>query len=174
MVRYHLSLFSIAGLLCALIGLVPLHADAEHLAGRKTLKGLQGVTVVVEQLSREAEQDGLHRLVLQTEVETRLRRARIRVLTLAEALATPGGPTLYVNVQAVSDGSGAYAVMLRLELIQAVSLARDPATVVPATTWHSSGVIGGIEAKEVGTLQQEAGRQADEFINAYRSMNPRM
>ena len=174
MTRQHLSVFGLAAVLCTLTGLIPSHADAEHLAGRKTLKGLQGVAVIVEKVPPEAEHDGLHGRTLQADVEARLRQANIRVLTLAQALASPGAPTLYVHIQAAALEPHAYAVMLRLELIQAVSLMRDAATIVPAATWHSSGIIGTIDATELRIVRQETQKQADEFINAYKAMNPRM
>ena len=66
MVRYHLSLFSIAGLLCALIGLVPLHADAEHLHVPDD-PGHQAADRCLEQVGERQGQDAAHGIRVDTD-----------------------------------------------------------------------------------------------------------
>src|ERR1017187_384283 len=47
----------------------------------QTLKGIQGLGVVVEDINSEAERAGLHRTDIQTDVELKLRLAGIKVLS---------------------------------------------------------------------------------------------
>jgi hypothetical protein len=58
---------------------------------RKTLKGLTTLDVVIEELTPEAERDGVTKSQLQTDVELRLREAGLRVVS-------DGAASLYVNV----------------------------------------------------------------------------
>src|SRR5215475_4496436 len=69
-----------------LIGVVLLTWSAAAFAemsarAKETLRGLPGVTVVVEPLQDSAEQDGLTRRQLQDEVEHQLQAAGIHLLT---------------------------------------------------------------------------------------------
>src|SRR2546425_2749891 len=77
-----------------------------------TLRGVEGVYVIVENFKPEVERAGLTREQLQTDVELRLRKAGIRVFTYEETLKTPGNPMLYVNVNVylASDGLGAFNI----------------------------------------------------------------
>ena len=71
---------------------------------RKTLSGLQGVYVGVEELQPNlmkysAEQKSIpSKEALKRDIEGRLSKAGIRVLTWDQAVKTPGMPFLYVNV----------------------------------------------------------------------------
>jgi len=65
---------------------------------KDTLKGLQGVHVLVESLNPEVEKYDLTKQQLQTDVELRLRQNSIKVLSEEELLSTPGKSYLYVNV----------------------------------------------------------------------------
>jgi hypothetical protein len=67
-------------------------------SNQATLRGLKGFGVLVEKLPPEVEQEGLNRLQLQLEVESKLRMAGIKVLTREEVFRTPGEPYLYINV----------------------------------------------------------------------------
>src|SRR5690349_8518843 len=70
-------------------------SDTEY--SRKSLKGIDGVHVVVETLADAVKQDGLSAQDIQTDVELKLRLAGIKVLTQKENLAMPGYPCLYVR-----------------------------------------------------------------------------
>src|SRR2546430_1281063 len=73
--------------------------SAERLQ-RETLKGLSGVGVLVENLRADVEAEGLRKADILTDVELRLRKNGIKVLTGTEqskAPATAGAPCLYVS-----------------------------------------------------------------------------
>ena|SRR2546426_8549737 len=89
--------------------------DSEHT--RTTLRGLQGVYVIIEDLKPEVERAGLARQQLQTDAELRLRKAGIRAFTRDEALRVSGRPHLEVNVNVflspTLNGLASYAIIIR-------------------------------------------------------------
>src|SRR5437016_357782 len=97
--------------LWAFIGLVGREswADDDEIA-RATLRGVEGVTVVVNRLDPEVERLGLTKQQLQTDVELQLRKVGIPVLTREEQGKTPDYSWLYVDVH----------VLLRPELPLAI------------------------------------------------------
>jgi len=140
---------------------------------RSSLRGLQGVEVLVEYIDQEVERDGSVWGQVQTDVELRLRKAGIRVRTKEESGATSGYPSLYISINAhrFSDRP-VYAYNLTVELHQAVWLARDPSIkAYGATTWS----VGGIESVGQGKVRQVREHVIDfidQFINAYLAVNP--
>lgn len=124
---------------------------------RESLRGLSAVTVRVEALSREAREAGLSEQALRAEVEQRLSRAGIKVLTAAEAAQIPGRPVLYVRVNArLPYGSPVFAVNVTLALLQDVRAERDPELRIrEAKTW---------DAGYLRTLPRESLRQAMDTV----------
>jgi hypothetical protein len=106
---------------------------------RATLRGLQGVGVVIEAVPPHLEQAGLTTQQLHTEVEFRLRQGGIPVLTSDERLSMPGAPWLYVNAHVVLHADGLAAYHIDVEVYQSASLETD-ASLVTASTW-SVGVV---------------------------------
>ena len=64
----------------------------------QSLKGIQGIAVLVEPLGSDVEAVGLHTSDIQTDVELKLRLAGIKVLTLGESFKEFGSPT-YTSAQ---------------------------------------------------------------------------
>src|SRR5262245_50071404 len=79
---------------------------------RASLRGLHGVRVVVEAMEPNIERDGLTRQQILTDVELRLRKSGIRVLTREERQRAPGQPWLYVRVSTRQSPHGLYAVSI--------------------------------------------------------------
>jgi Putative peptidoglycan binding domain len=142
---------------------------------RKTLRGLSGVGVRVERLPPEAEQAGMTRRQVQTEVEQRLREGGIRVLTPPELLSAFGCPALAVTIQlapAAHESRELYGVHITVALTQQVLLERNmtmPA--VEAATWEvvALGVVGRDAWPRV---REDVAALVDRFIHAYRAVNP--
>lgn len=146
---------------------------------RESLRGLKGVELVMEVINPEAERKGLTRSQLQTDVELRLRKAGIKVLTRQERLKTPGYPFLYVNVSTVKTPEtlggllgGLYGYSISVELREKVILARNRSIETYAATW-SKGVVGTVGADKLRSVREGVGDLVDEFINDYLAMNPR-
>ncbi len=159
-------------ILVAAIAAVLLFAVVGQLARadtHDTLKGISGVHVRVEFFHEDAQRAGFNEQTFQTDVELKLRLAGIKVQTQKEWFATPGTPYLYLNVISFHEQRGENAAFnISLELKEQVSLVRNPATRVFATTW-SDGKLG------YGDLQyarDSVKDVVDQFINAWLSVNP--
>jgi len=149
-------------------------AAFNHEVQRKTLAGLQGVRVVIEDLSPDAERDGLSKPTLQTDVELKLRQAGITVLTRETGNPAPGDPWLYLNVATVKRSTGLYAFNVYLKLNQDVRLTRAPSTMMSAVTWDALGTVGIVGSEPFSsTVRGVVKDQVDQFINAYLAANPK-
>ena len=148
-------------------------------ATRLSLKGLEGVALEVAPIAPDAARDGLSDAAIRSAVESRLRKAGIRILTPRQRLQTPRRPSLHVNVATSKLDTGEHLYSICLEVAQWVALMIDPeATVaaaipVPARTWSPAGCFGIVPAGDLGEdVQQAVDRMVDEFIDAYHKANP--
>lgn len=139
---------------------------------KETLRGLPGVTVVIEPLHDSAEHDGLTRSQLQAAVERQLQAAGIRVLTQDEWRSTPGSPYLYVNVSALKKSYGLYAYSIEVCLNQLVTLIRNQDIQEFAETWETREV-GTVGKDRLATVHQSVAAHVGIFIRDYFSVNPR-
>jgi hypothetical protein len=136
------------------------------------LRGLSGVYVFVEPGDDDAKRAGLDDQTIRTDVELKLRLAGIKVLTLEEEVVSPGYPSLYIDLNLLSQvGFSVYSV--RVELQQKVLLWRDKSVeLIGVPTWSSSGL--GIAGQDVASKIRGAIRDlVDSFVNAYLSVNPK-
>jgi hypothetical protein len=136
---------------------------------QKALVGLRGVEVIVENMQPEADRRGLNRNQIQTDVELRLRKAGVRVLTEDEMWNTPGMPTLIVNVNTVF-GTGICAYSVHVELTEKVKL--DRGFSVSGAIWEI-GMIGAIGTGDMRKIREYVGDMVDKFINDYLAANPK-
>ena len=83
---------------------------------RATLRGLQGVSVLIEDVPPESERAGLTTQQLQTDVEGQLRQAGIPVLTKDQAFRVQGAPYLYVYVHLLPHPIGLTAYSSLVEV----------------------------------------------------------
>jgi hypothetical protein len=167
---YWVLLLGVMVIVCS----VAFGADDDNPYARETLRGLRGIKVVIEHLKPHTERAGLRRSQIQTDVKLRLRKAGIRVLTLEEGLATPGGPYLYININS-SPGTGPLANLvafnIEVALKQSAFLTRNTAiTTLGATTW-SIGFLVGVHQEDVRQIRDYVGDLVDAFINDYLSVN---
>ena len=126
------------GLLLLCSGGITLGQTREQ--SKASLRGLRGVFVLVADLELEIKQEGLSVTQLQTDVELRIRKAGIQVLTKEQWHETAGEPYLYVNVHArvLDQGQFPYNVMVQLK--QDVILVRNPSMQTPAVSWQMGGL----------------------------------
>src|SRR3989442_3188861 len=92
---------------------------------RATLRGLQGVSVLIEDLPPESERAGLTTQQLQTDVEEQLRQAGILVFTKDQAFRLQGAPYLYVYVHLLPHPMRLTAYSSLVEMNQRAALARN-------------------------------------------------
>lgn len=140
---------------------------------KDTLKGLQGVKVLVEAIKPEVEKYGLTEQQLQTDVELRLRQNGIKVLSEKEWLSAAGQPYIYVNVNIMKvENIPLVTYGITLELKQNVSLERDPTKLCSASTWDRRGVMSAGLGK-IENIRECVKGYVDNFINDYLAANPK-
>ncbi len=152
---------------------------AQDVRDTDVLRGLAGVVVAVNDLKQEVERDGLLKAQLQTDVELRLRKAGIRVLTEDQWLIAPGQPTLSVTVALYKalhpETLNVYGKSVKVGLRQNVVLSRKPSTIVRgAITWESHISIGVSNSTVLQKdIRDNVADLVDEFINAFLAANPK-
>ena len=154
-------------------------AQSEEVRNRETLRGLPGVYVVIEDLGTDIKKDGLTEEQLRTDVEVRLRRAGIRVLTLDEVKESLIKPALLIRVTALKSDSlskllegSIYSFSISIELKQVATLGRMPSKFFLVTTWND-GVIGFATVKNVRIIRDDLGDYVDKFANDFLTVNPK-
>jgi|RhiMetdeSRZDD1v2_1073273.scaffolds.fasta_scaffold62208_5 hypothetical protein len=140
-------------------------------AARETLKGLTGVVVWVGDIAPEIEQSGVTKQQVQTEVERQMRRAGISVFSSQDAGAPPDMALFTVSVTTLRHTGGLYAYAIDLTVYQAAALLRDP-TPRSLATW-TVGSIALVEASDLRAIFTSVSQKVDQFIQAYRAVNPR-
>jgi hypothetical protein len=160
--------------LCAALALVILLllSGVSHALSidQKPLVGLKGVYVVVESIDPQAERLGLTKAQITTDVELRLRKAGLKVLTKNEMLKAPGTPFLCVNVNTfIRAGSALCAYHVSVILNESVLLARGVTTV--GGIWNTGGV-GTVGVDKITQIRGAVGDEVDKFINDYLAANP--
>ena len=139
---------------------------------RATLRGVEGVLVFVEDLGDDVEHAGLTRQQIRTDVELRLRKAGIRILTEAERVGMPGAPWLSVNVIVyLHPDTRLAAFRIDVSLQQLAFLATDGSRAL-VSTW-SVGETGIVGRRRLFDLRNDVKDQVDAFVNAYLRVHPR-
>ena len=139
---------------------------------RESLRNVDGVKVVVEELPPEAAALRLRREDIQRIVDTRLRGAGIRVHTSGHF--PPGDPFLRVSVTVTAQQRGIVGYHVIVDFVQLAFLRRDPRFVYNrAQTWKASGEMHLAPAEELAeSIQREIIRQVDEYAADYLAVNP--
>lgn len=145
-------------------------------AQTKTLAGLKGFLVVINDVGQEGHSAGISESALVEQAESGLRAAGIRVVTREEFLASTdrGLALLGITISSVKNRAGdTFALSCFLQVTQTVMLVRDPATRAPVATWYSGGT--GIATAEVvsGESKKWVASLMEHFLEAYRSANPK-
>jgi len=152
----------------------PIHSSDSERA-RLSLKGLQGIPVLIEELPSAFQEAGLTEYQVQTDVELKLRRAGIKVLSATDDADAPGNPSLYIQIWGVKSKNlpDAFSVSFEIQLQQKVFLSRSPDLILWAPTWSLSswGLI--LETSFTQRVREKIKDLTDKFINAYLSVNPK-
>jgi hypothetical protein len=132
---------------CGWLGSVPIvlsvvgafsSGSARCEAGISTLRGIDRIKIVIEDLSAESKKDGITEDGLLTQAELALKQIGVNVTDSNREGAEPlFVPVLYLSVSA-EGADGFQTFLIRMEFLQAVSLARDPTIKASsATTWST-------------------------------------
>ncbi len=142
--------------------------------GVTTLRGIDKVKIVVDDLTGDSRNDGITESWLLAQAEFELRRVGINVTDpngeAGEALFVS---VLYVSVSADCRSDGVATFLIRLELLQAVSLARDPnITASSATTWSTFRAGRDDEHGYAKKIETMLNIMLQAFQDDFRSVNP--
>ena len=170
-------IITISLLLCLVLCGIPTGAEEDSLSATIdafvqtmepiSLHRLDGVYVLVEEIEPEAQKDGLAGARLQKDVELRLRRAGVQVLTEEEWATAPGGPFLLVDVNTLKRADRRpYVYSVHVKLMQQVTLERDSMMSFWATTWDE-GALGIASAERLSDVQDSVRDLVDKFIRDY-------
>lgn len=175
-VRYYSKLSLVLLAFCLLCPVVTAAAADSEQAGR-TLVGLKGVLVSVEELQpnilqheKYLQKAGLSKVQLKEDIEAKLKANGIKVLSPGEWSKTPGSPVLYININTHESEKYWFAYDIRLEVQQVVSLDARPEIKMLAVTWGVN-MTGVVNTGTFNTLRNNAGVLAARFIQAYRAAN---
>jgi len=129
------------------------------------LKGLGAVRVLVEELTPMAEQLGLTRQALQTDVELLLRKYGI------EIEKNPKTRNLYITVSVMRNEIGVISFKISVEFSDIVILVRNPEIITSASVWQTGGygTVGRDNFKEIRATVEDFVKI---FINDYLAANP--
>jgi len=154
-----LSLFVSLSLLCSSL---PVKAQMDGEVPRRSLRGIETLDVLIEQLPESAQKLGLSKDSLQTDVELKLRQNSITVTDVKDLKSQA---TLYVLIDVIGT-----AASLSVSLGQPVRLIRDQSVFALATTWEVRGIASNPSAK---FIREHVADMVDQFLNAWLSVNPR-
>ena len=147
-------------------------ADAE--SSRATLAGIQGMSVVVEEVQpnvlKYSAKFGLSGAQIRRDVEQKLRENGIRVVEGNDWLVIPGRPVLSVNVNTHETEKYWYAYDIKLEFSQLAILEANPQVKTLAATWSIS-ITGLANIGNLNLIRQDVGVLAGKFVGAYRAVN---
>lgn len=153
-----------------LLVLLPSAFGKAESPGRRTLKGLKKLCVLIPDLNAESQNAGLSQDQLKTDVELRLRRAHVRV-----ADSPPADACLQVDllVLKLSKDVVGWAFCLHVGVHQWVTLNRNKSISFAAETWSSQAGVGVCPVDGLASaVREKIGDQVDAFINDYLAENP--
>ncbi len=139
---------------------------------KETLRGIKAIFVAIEPIRPEAEKFGLTQDKIRSDVELKLKRVGIKVLSKEEWLKIPGSPRLYININQVYNNQvGAFICDMNVNFNQKVNLTRNPDVSCMATTWWTSatGAVGGKEMEE--KVRDTIKDQVDLFLSDHLAVN---
>ena len=170
--RFFASFATVSMLAKCVLLLIPLAALAsDDKTDRATLRGIKGVCTVVEVLDQTKDAVNLlSQEKLLSVIDGKLQEAGI-------PLEKNSTTCLYFSVrplQAMGKNNkpiGLYAVDFKLEFLQAVTLARDPAVRAYAQTWSVANLANVPADYLEQTAREVAVDLVSRFTRAYRSVN---
>jgi hypothetical protein len=134
------------------------------------LRGVEHVCIIVRDIPDEAEANGLAEKQVYFEVAIRLSRAGVDVVPRDRLEEWPDTALLYVSVNLLDLDGLSYVYNLGVSLTQAVTLVRDPAVAVNASSWKIEE-LGRVPIAESWRLLESVGEKIDVFVSEYQAAN---
>ncbi len=133
---------------------------------RATIRGLKAVNIVVDPLDQELVRAGLSSTAFRIRIEERLQQAGVPVDSNAREF-------LGLHVSSVRAKRMPVAMALTLALYQPVVLVRDNKIRTATITWNVETVMMSGDKALQGSANQSVEELADEFVQAWRAVNPK-
>lgn len=135
-----------------------------------SLRGVQGVEVVIAALEPDFAWKGPSRSDIQADIEQRLHRVGIPVLAAGEGLKAPNGSILSITVNTLKSGLPWYAIAIHVSLRQRMVLQRNTAVQLLAPTWltHAVAMVG---EQQLWKLRGYIIDEVDKFIHTYTAQH---
>lgn len=148
--------------------LAPARVFSQTDSSLKTLSGFDTLKVEIENLAPDLEQAGLKKEQIQTDIETKLRAAGLKIKKPTDSI----NPyvVLHVSVNSIDNGVGGFAVSINSSLNQIVILDRNKSLATVAGTWESRSIVSVIKEK-VQAIRNFVGIQIDLFVKSYQKAN---
>jgi hypothetical protein len=110
--------------------------------------------------------------MLEADATAKLEEAGIPLFGLADARSSQaGGPRLIIMVTLDKLNGFVHPIVTEVKLLQRVRLVRDASIEYDAVTWSIGGV--GAPKLEIPVLRSLVASNLDDFIEDYRSVNPK-
>jgi hypothetical protein len=142
---------------------------------RKTLVGLPGFFVAVEDMDTSAARVGVTSAVIQTDVEARLHAAGVRLYTADDFKNILEVPQLYVNINELAlhgAQAGLFTYNATTEVRQAIKLSRNPEIVSTSVTWRAPATVGTVGSDNFYIAVRDVVREeVDLLITAFQAAN---
>jgi hypothetical protein len=159
-----------AAIVTALLTVAGLYASDEQI-DRDSLRTLDGIRVAVEDLPASAPKD-LTKDALRRFVESKLVGAHVPLQGPGEF--PTGDPFLRVTIKTTAETGAVMGYHVALEFMQVVFVRRNPTlTFNRAQTWAANARMGlAARGQLVERIQKDLAEEVDQFITAYKSVNP--
>lgn len=162
----------------ALIGLLLIGAFGSGVAragvGINTLRGVDRIKVVIEDLTSDSTLAGITEDQLRTQSESALRQIGVTVIADSDGASAESLliPVLYLSVT-TDKTDGFHTFLIRLELLQAVSLARNPIIKASSATTWSAARFGRVNEQSYSSkMRTMLTIMLQSFQDDYLSVNP--
>src|SRR6185503_8928226 len=153
----------------------PAAAQLDAPGSRKTLAGLPGFFVAVEDMDTAAARVGVTSALIQADVEARLRTAGIRLYTADDFKNILEVPQLYINVNELSlhgAQAGLFTYNATTEVRQMIKLARNLDISSTSVTWRAPATVGTVGADNFYVAVRDVVREeVDLLITALQAAN---
>jgi hypothetical protein len=141
---------------------------------RESLRGLAGVAPRVERIDQDAQLYGLDEMSIYADVEQRLSKAGIKVLTAGQLSQEAGAPVLYIRVNAkLSFDAPVYAVHVTVSLLQDAVAVRDSNLKLREVKTWDAGYMRTYDPASLAKARSVVSDLVDEFIREWIAANPK-
>jgi hypothetical protein len=121
------------------------------------LEGLEQVSVMVDDMTPDAEALALTREIVQADAEDQLRRNGLRIRS------TGAMPALYFQISVLCDDHGPCAIDVSSAAVQDVFLEAMATSSIRAKTWYTGQILLAPRSAVAETVRSAVRDQADEF-----------